>query len=86
MRKRALHWCSAGLVLLFALTLAGSVGAQERSIQEAEELSAQVEELRSQGQYDKAISLAARSIALHEKMLGPEHPDTAIALSCLATL
>ena len=86
MRKRVLDWHSAGLVWLFALALAASVGAQERSIQEAEELNTQVEKLYSQGRYDKAIPLAARALAITEKVLGPEHPRTATALHNLADL
>ena len=36
------------------------------------------------GQYEKAIPLELRALAIREKILGPEHPDTALALSNLA--
>jgi CHAT domain-containing protein len=62
------------------------VGAQERLIQEAEELNSQVEELYSQRRYDKAIPLAVRALAISEKALGPEHPETATTLTNLASL
>jgi hypothetical protein len=63
-----------------------SIRAQERSIQEAEKLNAQVEELYSQGQYDKTIPLASRALALHEDILGLDHPSTATAIINLAAL
>ncbi|MCG3772613.1 MAG: hypothetical protein JW384_03828 [Nitrosomonadaceae bacterium] len=35
-------------------------------------------------QYDKALPLQVRSLAIREKVQGPEHPDTALALNNLA--
>ena len=38
------------------------------------------------GEYEKALPLYQRALAIREKALGPEHPGTAISLSSLAVL
>ena len=40
----------------------------------------------SKGKVDQAEPLFRRSLAIHEKALGPDHPDTAAALNNLAVL
>src|SRR5712691_9667985 len=86
MDNRVLSWCNVGVVLLVALLITASAGAQEGSIQEAQELTKRVEQLYGQDRYDEAIPLAARALAIREKVLGPEHPDTAQSLNILALL
>jgi hypothetical protein len=39
-----------------------------------------------QGRYGAAERLNKRPLAIHEKALGPDHPDVAVALSNLAVL
>jgi CHAT domain-containing protein/Tfp pilus assembly protein PilF len=73
-------------ILLFAIVSFHSSDAQESSIQEAKQLTAQVEDLHGQGRYEQAIPLAQRALAIREKALGPEHPDTAESLDDLAGL
>ncbi len=53
---------------------------------EADALSRKVEALYRSGRYAEAIVLAEKAIALREKALGPEHPDTAKSLNNLAEL
>jgi len=75
-----------GLILSMSF-LMGTLGwAADFSIQEAKELNQEVIRLRKQGQYAEAIPLAERILAICDKSLGPEHPETALALSNLATL
>ena len=42
--------------------------------------------LQSQGDYAAARPLFERALAIREKALGPEHPDTATSLATLAIL
>ena len=39
-----------------------------------------------QGKYEDALLLYQRSLAIEEKVLGSEHPDTAMTLNNLAIL
>lgn len=69
------------LVYLFGFS---SVAVAQDSLQEASTLNEQVAKLYQQGQYREAIPLAQRVLEIYEKVLGPEHPDTAAALNNLA--
>src|ERR687895_1449144 len=40
----------------------------------------------SKGEYQKALPLLERALAIREKQLGPEHPDTATSLNDLGML
>jgi len=70
------------------LAMAGSLSAdaQNGSVHEAEQLSAQVVQLYQEGRYQDAIPLAQQALGILEKELGLEHPDTATALNNLAEL
>lgn len=59
---------------------------QQESIQALGQLDAQMAELYAQGRHKDAIPLAQRTLAIREKMLGPEHPQTAQNLNNLAEL
>ena len=63
-----------------------NVGAQESSTQEVQELNNRIGTLYRQGHYADAIPLAERALAINEKVLGPEHPNTANSLNNLAAL
>ncbi len=72
------------LIMAVALLMGTPGWSDEYSLQKANELSQEVLRLYQQGQYDEAIPLAERILAIREKDLGPEHPDTALALNNLA--
>ena len=78
-------WCIAAALLLEPSGLS-TAGAQEADIAEALRLTGQVVQYYATGQYQEAIPLAQRALAITEKARGPEHPDTAAALSNLAML
>ena len=40
----------------------------------------------AQGKYDEAVPLHERALAIREKALGPDHPDTGQSLNNLAFL
>jgi CHAT domain-containing protein/Tfp pilus assembly protein PilF len=73
-------------VWLVVLGVVPVAGAQEGSLQEAEALNQQVLQFYQQGRFTDAIPLAQRALAMREKALGPEHPDTAKSLNNLAAL
>jgi CHAT domain-containing protein/Flp pilus assembly protein TadD len=79
-----------GLLIFVILGLALLVGtpawSDEDSPQKAKELNQEVEQLYQQGRYAEAIPVAERALAIDEKYLGPEHPDTATSLNNLAVL
>ena len=84
-------WDRMRTVAILLLAMVASLGvdaqdAQEGSVQTAEQLTTQVEELYRQGRYEEAIPLAERALAIREKTLAPEHPDTAAAANNLAVL
>jgi len=76
------------VVLFLGVTLLASTPAwsNEDSLQKATELNQEVIQLYQQGRYAEAIPYAERALALREKVLGPEHPDTATSLNNLALL
>lgn len=59
---------------------------QVKLLAEAQTLDRRVGELYGAGKFDEAIHLAQRALAIREKALGPEHPDTATSLSSLGGL
>lgn len=73
---------------LLPTSLSRPVAAQDREAQiaEAERLDQQVRQLYRAARYDQAIPLAKKALALHEKVLGAEHPDVAAPLNNLAML
>ncbi len=59
---------------------------RDRDLAEADKLSKVAEGLRRTRQYDQAIQLVERALALREKAHGAEHPDVADSLDNLAWL
>ena len=90
MEKRYRHrtiivWFRLAVVLL----ILGAVvieAADEGSIEEAETLNQQAQDLYENGHYQEAILLAERALRIAEKRLGPEHLYTATALNNLSEL
>src|SRR6266540_3002275 len=59
---------------------------RDRDLAEADKLYNESIGLREKGQYGKAIPLAERALAIRQKTLGAEHPDTPTSLDNLAYL
>jgi len=74
------------LILGMAILMETMGWTADFSIKEAELLNQEVNRFCKQGQYEDAIPLAERILAICEKSLGPEHPQTALALSKLAEI
>ena len=55
-------------------------------LKKAESLNKQLIKLYQQGRYAEAIALGKETLAIREKALGPDHPDTAKSLNNLAAL
>ncbi len=51
---------------------------------DSDKLNQQVNQLYQAGKYSQAVPIAAKLLELREKVLGPEHPDTATRLNHLA--
>ena len=77
-------WAFVAVVGLAASAMAQP--APHGTQQEAYELNAQVNQLYAQGRYDDAIPLAKRALEIYRKVLGEEHPSTAISFDNLAGL
>ena len=73
-----------------AATMAASANlsclAQSNNLAEAERLNSEVSRLTGAGEYDEALPLAKRALAIREKALGPDHPQVATSLVNLALL
>ena len=75
------------MLIVLALVVFPSVGwVQSGDLEEAAQLNAQVMKLYAAGRFGEAIPLAKKALAIREKALGPEHPDTATSLNNLAAL
>src|SRR5260370_28922338 len=61
-----------------------SMRGQGGDLTEAQRLNEQFLQHYKTGQYQQAIPLAQRELAICEKALGPEHPETAVVLNNLA--
>jgi tetratricopeptide (TPR) repeat protein len=80
-------WKIAAMAVLLALCLGISAGwGQTGTADEAQRLNQQLIQLYHQGNYAEAARLGERALAIREKVLGPEHPDTAASLNHLARL
>jgi esterase/lipase superfamily enzyme len=56
------------------------------SLEEANQLDKQIQELKKRGKYEEAIPIARRELGIREKALGPEHPDVVVSLNTLGEL
>jgi tetratricopeptide (TPR) repeat protein len=68
MKGRLYKWRIAAV---FLLALLSTAGAQEGDLAEAQRLNEQVLLYYAAGQYQQAIPLAQRALAIFEKALGP---------------
>ena len=80
------QWAHSGcaVVLLFAVTVPGTVQAQSRAA--ASNLNAEAIRLYRAGKYTEAIPIAQRALALREKELKRGHRLVCMSLSNLALL
>ena len=74
------------VILGVALLMGTLAWADGDLLQKAEELNHEAERLSQQGRYAEAVPVMERVLAMREKFLGPEHPDTGAALNQLAML
>ena len=73
------------LVALLPLLLAFGTGVSGcAQNDEWKTLTAEVDSLYKQGQYDRAIVVAKKALEVAEKARGPDHPDVAASLNNLA--
>lgn len=74
-------------LLAGSMAFAGELSEVDKlELQYAQQLNAQVVGLYGKGEYRQAIELAQHALAIREKVLGPEHVDTATSLNNLAVL
>jgi tetratricopeptide (TPR) repeat protein/CHAT domain-containing protein len=78
--------CLFLVVLLLGVCWAGAAAAEGTPLEEAQRLNQQAVELYQAGRYREALPLQQRALEINEKILGPEHPATAISLNNLAAL
>jgi hypothetical protein len=83
---RAVRTVRLIVILLIGLFLSVPHTALAQSVDEATALDQRVIQFLNQGRYSEAIALAQRSLAIHEKVLGPNHRDVAVTLNNLAVL
>src|SRR5918992_1523329 len=78
------------LVMVVAVSVGGEashpaeIAEASNPDETAEALTERAEAHISKGEYQKALPLLRRALAIREKQLGPEHLDTANSLSWLA--
>ncbi len=77
---------AAAAVLLTLLLMVSPGRGETEDVEEAKRLQQQLLQLYQQGNYAEAAHLGERVLAILEKALGPDHPDTATALNNLALL
>src|SRR5687767_15136569 len=70
-------WYGSLLTLLLVCCSVGHAKSPARGSEEARQLHAQAVRLNDSGHYREGIPIALRALALHEKILGAEHPDIA---------
>src|SRR5262245_24571166 len=65
-----------GLLLCLAVFTLHVKGQAQSQVDEVANLTEQARQYMKQGRYDEAESLFKRALAIREKALGPDHPDT----------
>jgi tetratricopeptide (TPR) repeat protein len=84
--ERAWQTTDARLALQHARRLQQLAPHQRQALAKADAQQQQVIQLHGQGQYARAIPLAAQVLEVRQQLLGEEHPDTATSLNNLALL
>jgi len=78
-------WRLMPLAAMMAISPHLALG-QSDSLKQAEQLTAQANELVEKGDLVRAEALFKRALAIDERALGPEHADVAVSLNNLAVL
>ncbi|MGA7325537.1 MAG: tetratricopeptide repeat protein, partial [Rhodomicrobium sp.] len=77
---------AANVLVVAILTAAAPAGLRAQGADDIAALNRQAEQLYGQGKYREAAAIAEKALALAERVLGPEHPDTLISVGSLALL
>lgn len=64
----------------------GKLDEQQKLLDEAKQLTAQIKKMHEEGQYSQAIPFCEKALAVRRKVLGPQHPDVAMSLANLALM
>jgi CHAT domain-containing protein len=72
--------------ILFLISIPQISYPQQRDLENAKILNQEVRKLYQQGRYREAIPIAEKVLTIKEKVLGPEHPNTATSLNDLGLL
>src|SRR5262245_59053042 len=86
LNDKAIHSLLALTTIVAFFLVPVPVRAQGEELATAQRLDSQVHELRAAGSNREAIPPAETALAIREKALGPDHPETAKSLNALATL
>ena len=77
---------AANVLMVAMLVLAAPTGAAAQGAADVDALNKQVVQLYGQGKYKEAAAIAEKALALAERVLGHEHPDTLQSVNNLAVL
>ena len=77
---------TANFLMVAMLAIAAPAGAQAQGAADLDALNKQVVQLLGQDNYKEATAIAEKALAVAERVLGPEHPDTLTNVNLLATL
>ena len=77
---------AANVLMVAMLAIAAPTGAEAQGAADVAALNKQVVQLYGQGKYKEAAAIAEKALALAERVLGKEHPDTLTSVNNLACL
>ena len=86
MVRARLGHLAANVLMVAMLVLAARTGAEAQGAADVDALNKQVVQLAGQGKYKEAVAIAEKALALAERVLGPEHPETLSSLNNLAAM
>ena len=86
MLRARLGRLAADVLMVAMLALAAATGAAAQEAADLAALNTQVDQLNGQGKYQEAAAIAEKALAVAERVLGKEHPDTLTSVNNLAAL
>ncbi|MGO9171966.1 MAG: tetratricopeptide repeat protein [Rhodomicrobium sp.] len=75
---------AANVLMVAMLLIAAATGADAQGAADVDALNKQAGQLYTQSKYKEAATVAEQALALAERVLGPEHPDTLSTVNNLA--